>query len=172
MGSPVTLVDDTGRIAASGEGYYATATWTPAAAIYAAGDVMSVAQTLSWTDRNGKLFPGGELRIVSHVFEVDETALQASEAAYALKLYSVTPPSAHADNAAWDLPAGDRAAYVGSLAIAAPTDVGSTLLTETDNVQKQITVASTGLTFAELVTVAGFTPTATARKIKLHAVAV
>ena len=153
-------------------GYTATMTVTPAAAAYGAGDVMGVAQTLTWLDGNGNTFPGGELKIISHVLEVDETAVQASEAAYALKMYNVTPPSAHADNAAWDLPSGDRAAYVGALAIAAPTDVGSTLLTETDNVQKQITVAATGLTFAELVTVAGFTATATARKVTLHAEAV
>lgn len=153
-------------------GYTATATWTPAAAAYGAGDVMSVAQTLTWVDADGNAFPGGSLKIISSIFEVDETAVQASEAAYALKMYSVTPPSAHADNAAWDLPSGDRAAYVGALAIAAPTDVGATLLTETDNIQKHITVAATGLTFAELVTVAGFTATATARKIKLHAEAV
>lgn len=150
-------------------GYVATATWTAVAAAIGAGDVMGAVATLTWLDANGLPFPGGELMIRSLVFEVDETALQASEAAYAIKMYGVTPPSAIADNGVWDLPAGDRASYIGALPITAPVDVGSTLLTEIDNINKQITVPATGLTFAYLMTVAGFTPTATARKVKIHA---
>jgi hypothetical protein len=68
------------------------------------------------------------------------------------------------------LPSGDRAAYLGSLAIGTPVDVGSTLVVETDDLRKQITVASTGKIFAELVTVGAFTATATARKVVLHGV--
>jgi hypothetical protein len=108
---------------------------------------------------------------VSTLFTVAETALQASEAAYSLKLYSVTPPSAHADNDAWDIPAGDRTAYVGALAVGTPVDLGSTLVVEVDNIQKLITVASTGKTFAELITLAGFTATAKARTVVIRAIA-
>lgn len=165
-----------GGIAATAEvvdtrpkGYIGSLSFTAVAAAIGAGDVMGAIGTITWADSAGNTFTGGELLIRSTVFEVDETALQASEAAYALKLYSVTPPSALADNAPWDLPAGDRASYLASLAITAPTDIGSTLLTETDSINKQITVPATGLTFAYLVTVAGFTPTATVRKVRLHA---
>lgn len=151
------------------KGYTASLSLVAVAAAIGAGDVMGGAQSMTWIDSAGNTFTGGELLVRSMIFEVDETALQASEAAYALKLYGVTPPSAIADNGAWDLPAGDRASYLGAIAITAPADVGSTLLTETDGINKQITVPATGLTFAYLVTVAGFTPTATARKVRLHA---
>lgn len=171
--NPLAKIADSNPMPVRGiTGYYASATWTPAAAAYGAGDVMSVAQQLSWLDKDGAAFQGGELIIRSLVLLISETALQASEAAYALKLFSVTPPSARADNAVWDLPSGDRASYAGAIPITAPTDIGSSLLTEIENINKQITVASTGITFAELVTVAGFTATATARKVILHAHAV
>lgn len=157
------------RVDVSGQGYYATATFTPAAAAYGAGDVISVAQTLTWLDSGGVAFPGGELVIVSSQLLISETALQASEASYSLKLFNVTPPSARADNAVWDIPAGDRASYLGALALGTPVDIGSSLVIEVDNIQKMINVLPTGKTFAELVTAAGFTATATARKVLLHA---
>lgn len=153
-------------------GFYASASFTPAAGAYGALDIMSTAKTLTWADSDGNLFWGGLLKIISLRMTIAASALQASEAAYALKMYSVTPPSARADNAAWDLPSGDIAAYVGSQAIVAPTDVGSALVTETDNINKIISVASTGLTFAELVTVPAFTPTAVARVVTLFAEAI
>ena len=144
---------------------------TAAAAAYSAGDVMGTAQTLTWLDRNGNTFPGGDLRIISTFFTIPETTLQASEAGYSLKLYNVTPPSAHADNDPWDVPSGDRTAYIGSLAVGTPVDLGSTLAVEVDSLNKLITVASTGKTFCELVTAAGFTATAKARNVTIHAIA-
>lgn len=151
--------------------YTASMTVTPAASAYSANDVMATAQTLTWLDRDGAPYPGGDLRIISTFFTVAETGLQASEAAYSLKLYNVTPPSAHADNDAWDVSAGDRAAYIGALAVGTPVDLGSTLAVEVDSLSKMITVASTGKTFCELVTAAGFTPTAKARTVTIHAIA-
>lgn len=158
-------------------GFAATATFTPTAAAYGAGDVIGVAQELVLTNSSGQPFTGrdgagggGEYLITSSMLMVSETAVQSGETSYLLKLYSVTPPSAHADNAAWDLPSGDRAAYLGSLSLGTPADVGSTLIIETDDLRKQITVASAGKIFAELVTVGAFTATATARKVTLHGV--
>lgn len=158
-------------------GFAATATFTPAAAAYSAGDVMDVAKELVLTNSSGQPFTGrggdgggGEYLITSSMLMVSETAVQAGETSYLLKLYNVTPPSAHADNAAWDLPSGDRAAYLGSLSLGAPVDIGSTLVVETDDLRKQITVPSTGKIFAELVTASAFTATATARKVTLHGV--
>jgi len=155
----------------STKAFTASLTVTPAAAAYSANDVMGTAQTLTWLDTYGNPFPGGELRIISTFFTVATTALQASEAGYSLKLYNVTPPSAHADNDAWDVPSNDRAAYIGALAIGTPVDLGSTLAVEVDSLSKLITVASTGKTFAEVVTAAGFTATAVARTITIHAIA-
>lgn len=102
--------------------------------------------------------------------EVDASALISGEAAYRLHLYNVTPPSALGDNAAFDLPSGDRASYLGYVDISTPVDLGSTLYTETNNINKQVKLAGTSL-FAYLVTIGAFTPAAqTVRKVTLHAV--
>ena len=162
---PVTLVNSNGS-AASG-GFTSTATFTPAAAAYLAGDTMSVAQTFA----NIGPALGGEVLITNASLRVDTTALQASEAAYTLHLYSATPPSALADNAVWDLPSGDRAFYLGSISLGTPVDLGSTLRVETTGINKQITVPSGGSVFGYLVTAAGFTATAVGRVVALKALA-
>ena len=153
------------------QGYTATATFTPAAAAYSANDVMDVAQTMTWVDNNGVTFAGGDLMITTVELLVSETAVQSGETSYNLQKYNVTPPSAHADNAAWDLPSGDRASYQGATSLGTPVDIGSSLYLKTNGIYEQITVPTTGKTFAELVTVGAFTATATARKVTLHAVA-
>jgi hypothetical protein len=114
---------------------------------------------------------GGEVMITSIQFEVDTTALQSSEASYNLQLYNVTPPSAHADNDAWDLPSGDRTAHMTTISLGTPVDLGSTLKVETDILNKQVTMPSGSRPYAELVTVAGFTATAVLRKVTIHTVA-
>jgi hypothetical protein len=81
----------------------------------------------------------------------------------------VTPPSALADNAAWDLPSGDRASYVGSIALGTVVDVGSTLYVEQTGLTKQIIVPAGGSLFGYLVTNGAFTATAAARVVTLMA---
>ena len=148
-----------------------TATFTPAAAAYGANDVMSVAKEFAGLGSQ----IGGSISITSATLEVDHTAVIAGETSYRLYLYNVTPPSAHADNDAWDLPSGDRAAFLGYVDLGTPVDIGSTLWVETHGINKQINVASSvngGSVWGELVTVGAFTATAAARKVTLHAVPV
>lgn len=147
-------------------GFVSSATFTPAAAAYSANDVMDVAK--EFTGMCGPL--GGVIRVLSTEVLISETALQASEAAYRLHLYSVTPPSAPADNAAWDIPAGDRVSYRGFIDLGTPVDLGSSLYVYTPDVNKNIYVPPSvngASLFGLLVTIAGFTATATARKITL-----
>lgn len=142
----------------------ATATFTPTAVAYSAGDIMEGAKEFL------AIGPAGaSVMITSVSLEVDHTALVASEATYTLHLYNVTPPSAPADNAAWDLPSGDRASYLGLIALGTPVDLGSTLYVETNSVNKQIKLSGSSV-FGLLVTVAGITPTAAARKVTLHTI--
>jgi hypothetical protein len=164
---PVAVVGAGG----AGTAYTATATFTPAAAAYLANDIMDVAKQFAWVDKAGNAFAGGELMITTVEILISETAVQSGETSYTLQKYNVTPPSARADNAAWDLASGDRAAYVGPTSLGTPVDIGSSLYAKTTSVNEQITVAATGITFGELVTVGPFTSTATARKVTLHAVA-
>jgi hypothetical protein len=102
---------------------------------------------------------GGQIKITSVDLRIDVAAVPAGMTTFRLHLYNVTPPSAIADNAAWDLPAGDRAAYLGYVDILTPVDVGSTLSIQTDALNRQVKLAGTSL-FAYLVTTGGFTPAA------------
>lgn len=90
---------------------------------------------------------------------VDAAAVIASETTYALHFYNVTPPSALADNAAFDIPAGDRASYLGFLLSGNITDMGSTLWVESNGLAKPISMLGSSL-FAYLVTTGAYTPTA------------
>lgn len=125
---------------------------------YAAGDVIGAATgstaALTFPMSNGDCV----LKVVSTTMEIDAAAVISGETSYTLHLYSETPPSALGDNAAWDLPAGDRASYIGSLALGTPADVGSSLWIAVDNIQKEIHLP-TGTLYAYLVTVGAYTPT-------------
>lgn len=113
---------------------------------------------------------GGKIMITSVEFEIDVTAVISGMTTFNLHLYSVTPPSALGDNAAWDLPSGDRASYLGYISLGTPVDVGSTLYVQTTQVNRQLQLASASL-FAYLVPVGGYTPAASmVHKITLHAI--
>lgn len=101
----------------------------------------------------------GENIITSIALEIDESAVISGEAGYRLHLYNITPPSALGDNAAWDLPSGDRASYLGFVDFGQPVDLGSTCYIETNGINKQITSIS-GNVFGYLVTLGAYTPTA------------
>jgi hypothetical protein len=161
-------------------GYAATVSVTRTADsnAYAANDVIGSAtgSTAALTFANMGPTNGGEIMITSVAFERDDTALISGETSYTLHLYNVTPPSALGDNAAWDLPSGDRTSYLGSINLGTPVDVGSTLYVAQDGVNKQLTLlysagANSSNLFGYLVTVGAYTPaSAGVYKITLHSV--
>lgn len=104
---------------------------------------------------------GGDIIINSANLRADIAAVPAGMTTLRLYLYSVTPPSALADNAAWDLPAGDRASFLGYIDLGTAVDLGSTVYTQADNIGKQVKLA-TGETavYGYLVSTIGFTPAA------------
>jgi hypothetical protein len=77
-----------------------------------------------------------------------------------LHLYS-SAPSAIADNAAFNLPSGDRAKYLGYITLGAPVDLGDTMFSEDDFLRKTITAASSSV-WAIAETTGVFTPAAQA----------
>jgi hypothetical protein len=101
---------------------------------------------------------GKEIIITSAALEIDANAVISGETSYRLYLYNVTPPSALGDNAAWDLPSGDRVSFLGYVDLGTPVDLGSTLYVETNNIGKQVKVSGTSL-FGYLVTNGAYTPT-------------
>lgn len=142
--------------------------FTPAAAAYSAGDVIEGAKEIFLVGGSS----ASEVLITASRLLVEHTALISGEGAYDLHLYNATPPSALADNAAWDLPAGDRASYLGKISLGTPADVGSSLFIEQTGINKQLGVPAGGSLWAYLVTVAAFTPTAAARKVVLKSLVI
>lgn len=113
---------------------------------------------------------GSELMITGLDLRIDAAAIISGETTYRLHLYSVTPPSDYGDNAAWDLPSGDRASYLGAIDISTPVDEGSTLFIKMREINAQVRLAETSL-WGYLVTVGPHTPTALrAYSVTVHAI--
>lgn len=131
---------------------------------YTANDVLGGA--ITFTNAAPTSPQGNELIITSVELEADITAIPAGMTTFNLYLYNVTPPSAIADNAAFDIPSGDRASFIGKIVIGALVDEGSTLYIRADNINAHIKSANSSL-FGYLVTVGGFTPAANSEVYKL-----
>lgn len=125
---------------------------------YGALDVIGAA-TGSTAIQTFRLGGSGAYLIRSTTLAIDAAALIASETSYTLQLYSEAAPSAFGDNTTWDIPAGDRGPYLGSLALGTPVDVGASLFIAVDGINKAIYLPTENL-YAYLVTTAGYTPTA------------
>jgi tetrahydromethanopterin S-methyltransferase subunit D len=138
---------------------------------YAANDVIGAATGSTAALTFSNLGPSGaDATITSVSLEIDASAVIGGETSYRLHLYNVTPPSALGDNAAWDLPSGDRASYLGYVDLGTPVDLGSTLYVQSDNINKQVKLSGTNL-FGYLVTIGAYTPTsARVHVITLHTV--
>lgn len=138
---------------------------------YAANDVLGpTGGGTSGLDFNLAAVSASNIMITGVALERDVAALISGETSYNLYLYNVTPPSALADNTAFDLPSGDRASFLGKINIPAPVDEGSTLYVETNGINKQVKLSGTHI-FGYLVTVGAYTPaSATVLKITLNAV--
>lgn len=152
-------------------GVVASANFVPTAVAYGALSNMDTAKAFAFvTAAGGQPVPAGSLiKLHSSLLKIDVAALQASEAAYNLALYSVTPPSAQANNTAWTLASADLPSYRGTLGIGTPVDAGAALFIKTQFTDQQYAqVGAGGQLFGELITVAGFTATAVARQVTLY----
>lgn len=118
---------------------------------YTAGDVLGGAFALY-----GMGNVAGHIIITYASARYDVAAIPAGMTSIRRHLYSATPPSGLADNAAWDLPAGDRPYYLGYIDIGSPADMGSTLFVQNDGLSLQIPCG--GTLYAYDVTNGGFTP--------------
>lgn len=154
----------------SSGGYSASAVFTPAATSHTGGDAFGAAREFVLLDRNGGApLAGSRLKITS------VTLMQATgtnvTSVWRLHLYNVTPPSAIADDAAWDIASGDRASYLGYVDISQLLDMGSTLYIDMPNLNKQIKLLGTSV-FGYLVAATTLTAEAVAHTVTLHCVAV
>ena len=139
---------------------------------YTAGDVVGVTGggTATMTFALGAT-SASRILITSTTFERDEAALISGESNYTLHLYNVTQPGAQVDNAAFNLASGDRTAYLGSISLGTPVDLGGMhFYVGQDAINKQIKLAGTSV-FGVLVTDGAYTPASAAvHVVTLHAV--
>jgi hypothetical protein len=105
------------------------------------------------------------IQSVSLVFS--DSSVPSGMSSFRVHFYSATP-TAIADNAGFDLAAGERASYVGFVDLPAPQDFGSTLYSQVDYPGRlvKLAAASTGV-FAEIETRGGYTP-ASASTVELR----
>lgn len=140
-------------------GLSASAVFTPAAASHVAGDVHGGAQEFALAAPSGCVFEIGSVSMLIANATIETTA-------WALHLFSVTPPSALADDAAFTLAAGDRASYLGFVTIPQVVDYGDSLWIESHNIGKRIKLADTSV-FGYLVNGTTLTPNAAAHTVTL-----
>lgn len=133
---------------------------------YLAGDVVGGVLTIA------SIGPAaGYITITDTDLRIDSLTVIAGMTSFRLQLYNATPPSALVDNAPWDLPAGDRASYMGYVELGTPVDLGSTLYVQSSTVKKLLMGATTSL-FGYLVTAGAYTPeSATVKSIRINAAA-
>ena len=130
---------------------------------YTANDVVGGAITFASIGASA-----GYVTIMGADLRYDASAVPSGMAGMRLYLYSVTPPSAIADNTVWDLPSGDRASFMGYIDLGAPVDLGSTLYTQVDNINRQVKLgAGETALYGYLVTTGGYTPAATSETFRI-----
>jgi hypothetical protein len=137
---------------------------------YTANDVIGAATGATAAIEFENLFTGGKLhRITGASMLISATALISGEANYRLHLYNVTPPSALGDNAAFDIPSGDRSAYLGFIDLGTPVDLGSSLFIKSEQAF-DVRPLTTSL-WAYPVTIGAYTPASSGvYRFTLHAV--
>lgn len=117
--------------------------------------------------------PVATLMVTSAELEIDVSAIPAGMTSFSLYLYSGPPPSAIADNGAFDIPSGDRSVFVGKIALGSPVDEGSTLYIRTDAINAQMQWSRGQGLYGYLVTAGGYTPAGASEvyKVTLHTLA-
>ena len=150
--------------------FTASATFTPAAASHTAGDSVGVAAEFVLKDNQGGTpSPGSTINIISASMRIDGATVETT--AWRLHMFSVTPPSALADDAAFLLASGDRASYLGYIDLSQVIDLGDTLFIEMPNINKIVTLTGTSL-FGYLVNGTTLTPQAVAHVVTIRGCAV
>jgi hypothetical protein len=133
---------------------------------YTASDVVGAAMTFAGVGANGE-----SIVVTGAQFELDISATPSGMTSFKLALYSATPPSAIADNAAFDLAVADRTVFLGIIDLGTPVKWGNTCYVEANNLNKQVKLATSSI-FAYLITSGTYTPAANSEvyKVTLHTI--
>lgn len=162
-GAAALAIPDAALAGVSGRVSASSATFTPAAGAHGAVDVIGAA-----TEFKGLSQAGGNTQIISASLLVATGTLVTTT--WRVHLYSITPPSALADNAPFDITTtADRDAYLGYIDLAQLVDVGSTLYIQSDNLNKGIRLGGGRNAFGYLVAQSGITTENVAHVVTLFA---
>lgn len=117
----------------------------------------------------------GKVILTRATLEIDVSAIPSGMGAFRIHLYNASPTAIN-DNAAYDLPSGDRTKYLGFIEIPTPYDLGSTLWADTEAmfqpIRMEIQLVTSSI-YGIPQTVAGYTPTASVvKKINLFSLGV
>lgn len=164
VGAPVSIGDSA---------VVAVANFTPSVVSYTAGNIIDTAKEFVFTYGDGTpIRPGSLIRVLTSEIKIAASGLISGEAIYTGQFYSVTPPSARADNAAWARASGDLSAYRGSLPLGTPVAAGGTCYIKTQFTDQQDFRVGAQSLFAELVNSGTFTGAAVARAIVLYGIVI
>lgn len=170
-------VDASGRLIIAPAAYRSEATLTRPAdtTAYTAGDVIGGASAIATFADIGA--SGGHVLITRASLLIDNGTVPSGMSTMRLHLFD-SSPTAIADNAAFDIPSGDRTKYLGYIDIGTPVDMGSTCWIETSGdsttVPKQVKLASSSTSLYGLLETRGaYTPTSgSAYRVRLHSVGI
>lgn len=152
---------------AGGVGAVSTsATFTPAASSHTAGDAVGAAAEFANAGPSG-----GSVFITSVSLKISSSSAQAT--AWRLWLYNATPPSAIADDAAWDFATADLAALLDYIDIPSTSvDLGTNqFVSAAVNKQFKLAANSTSL-FGYLQNLTTLTTVAVAHTVTLNGMGV
>lgn len=133
---------------------------------YTAGDVLGGAITIPTIGPSA-----GRIILTNLALLPQVVSIPAGMTSFRLHLYSVTPPSALADNAPWTFTSVDWPSYLGYVDLGSPVDFGAALFVQATQVNQEIKLASTSV-FGYLVTNGGFTPAGNSEVYRLDTYAV
>jgi hypothetical protein len=124
---------------------------------YTANDVVGTTTSAIHQFTNlGK--PGGFIQIMSVRLQIHVASIPSGMSNFRMHFYNAQP-AAIADNAAFDLGATERTAYVGYIDLPAPQDFGSTLFAQADYAGPLVQLANNvSSLWCELQTLGTFTP--------------
>jgi hypothetical protein len=130
---------------------------------YTAGDVISNSTSAPVVLTFANVGPTyGSAIIQTANLRADVASVPTGYGAFRLHLYNVAPTAIN-DNAAYNLPSGDRSKYQGFVEFSTPLDLGDTLWAQADYVGKQVRLLDGNL-YGILQTMGAFTPTSAASK--------
>lgn len=113
----------------------------------------------------GNISPNGSQIIITDVLlEIDVASIPSGMSGFRLHFYSASP-TAILDGATYDLDSSSRTKYRGYVNLTTPADLGATLWSENNQLNKKISLAAgSSDLYVILQTIGGYTPTSGAVK--------